>query len=426
MSVGRGPCGAADDWPQFRGPDGNGVSTAPGLPLTWSETENVRRGRRRSTAAPGRRRSSSAAQVWLTTATPDGKDPRSPSPSIKRQRQDRPRPEAVRRRRRRSSPTRSTPTRRRRRSIEPRPRLRHLRIARHRGDRRDDRQGAVDAPRLRVQSLPRRRLVADRLPQPADHALRRQRHQYVVALDKNTGKTRLADDALDRFPGPRSRTASRRPTATSARRSRRRTSSRSAARRSHQPRIEGGLRLRSDDGQGALARRGAQRHIRAARGRSSAMASSSIPTGFATGAAARRPARRPRRRHRDARRVAARRGVPEQAVARCWPAICSSWSTTAASRRRRRSTGTVVWTSRIGGTFSASPLVSGDRVYFFSEDGKTTVIEAGPAFKVLAETSSATASWPRPRRRRRALPALAHAALSHRRMTTVLLARAPS
>jgi outer membrane protein assembly factor BamB len=47
--------------------------------------------------------------------------------------------------------------------------------------------------------------------------------------------------------------------------------------------------------------------------------------------------------------------------------------------------GTVVWTSRLGGTFSASPLVSGNRVYFFDEDGKTTVIEAGPAFKVLAE-----------------------------------------
>jgi len=47
--------------------------------------------------------------------------------------------------------------------------------------------------------------------------------------------------------------------------------------------------------------------------------------------------------------------------------------------------GTVLWTSRIGGTFSASPLVSGDRVYFFDEDGKTTVIEAGPAFKVLAQ-----------------------------------------
>jgi hypothetical protein len=29
------------DWPQFRGPDGQGHSTEPGLPLTWSETENV-------------------------------------------------------------------------------------------------------------------------------------------------------------------------------------------------------------------------------------------------------------------------------------------------------------------------------------------------------------------------------------------------
>jgi outer membrane protein assembly factor BamB len=48
-------------------------------------------------------------------------------------------------------------------------------------------------------------------------------------------------------------------------------------------------------------------------------------------------------------------------------------------------TGAVVWTSRIGGTYSASPLVSGSRVYFFSEDGKTTVIEAGRTFKVLAE-----------------------------------------
>jgi outer membrane protein assembly factor BamB len=48
-------------------------------------------------------------------------------------------------------------------------------------------------------------------------------------------------------------------------------------------------------------------------------------------------------------------------------------------------TGKVAWTARIGGTFSASPLVSGDRIYFFDEEGKTTVIEAGPAFKVLAE-----------------------------------------
>jgi outer membrane protein assembly factor BamB len=48
-------------------------------------------------------------------------------------------------------------------------------------------------------------------------------------------------------------------------------------------------------------------------------------------------------------------------------------------------TGTVVWTSRIAGTYSAAPISAAGRVYFFSEDGKTTVIDAGREFKVLAE-----------------------------------------
>src|SRR3954471_21834065 len=60
-------------WPQFRGPDGNGVSTAIGVPLTWSETENVRW----KTPIHGRAWSSPivlGSQVWMTTATPDGKE----------------------------------------------------------------------------------------------------------------------------------------------------------------------------------------------------------------------------------------------------------------------------------------------------------------------------------------------------------------
>jgi outer membrane protein assembly factor BamB len=32
----------ADNWPQFRGPTGDGQATAKNLPLTWSETENIR------------------------------------------------------------------------------------------------------------------------------------------------------------------------------------------------------------------------------------------------------------------------------------------------------------------------------------------------------------------------------------------------
>jgi outer membrane protein assembly factor BamB len=48
-------------------------------------------------------------------------------------------------------------------------------------------------------------------------------------------------------------------------------------------------------------------------------------------------------------------------------------------------TGQVVWTGRIGGTHSASPVYADGRVYFFSEDGETVVLEAGRTFKVLAK-----------------------------------------
>ena len=48
-------------------------------------------------------------------------------------------------------------------------------------------------------------------------------------------------------------------------------------------------------------------------------------------------------------------------------------------------TGQVVWTGRIGGTHSASPVSADGRVYFFSEDGKTIVVEASRSFRILAE-----------------------------------------
>ena len=48
-------------------------------------------------------------------------------------------------------------------------------------------------------------------------------------------------------------------------------------------------------------------------------------------------------------------------------------------------TGNAVWTSRVTGTYSASPIAAAGRVYMFNEDGKATVIDAGREFKVLAE-----------------------------------------
>ena len=60
------------DWPQFRGPTGQGTSDEQGLPLTWSETTNVRW----KVAIPGKGWSSPVVQgdrIWLTTATEEGK-----------------------------------------------------------------------------------------------------------------------------------------------------------------------------------------------------------------------------------------------------------------------------------------------------------------------------------------------------------------
>jgi outer membrane protein assembly factor BamB len=63
---------AADNWPQFRGPHGDGTSDAKGLPVSFSEMEKVKW----KTAVHGKAWSSPViwgAQVWLTTATEDGK-----------------------------------------------------------------------------------------------------------------------------------------------------------------------------------------------------------------------------------------------------------------------------------------------------------------------------------------------------------------
>lgn len=61
------PTPAEDEWPQFRGPQGQGHSTATGLPIIWSETENIVW----KTAISGEGHSSpviSGNQIWLTTA----------------------------------------------------------------------------------------------------------------------------------------------------------------------------------------------------------------------------------------------------------------------------------------------------------------------------------------------------------------------
>ena len=63
---------AAEDWPQFRGPGGQGHSRETGLPFEWSERDHVEW----KTPIPGRGWSSPSIQggtVWITTSTEDGR-----------------------------------------------------------------------------------------------------------------------------------------------------------------------------------------------------------------------------------------------------------------------------------------------------------------------------------------------------------------
>src|SRR5688500_16739431 len=73
LSAVAAPSGRADTpWSQFRGPTAQGLTESTGVPLKWSEKENVAW----KTAIHGKAWSSPIVwgpHVWLTTATPDGR-----------------------------------------------------------------------------------------------------------------------------------------------------------------------------------------------------------------------------------------------------------------------------------------------------------------------------------------------------------------
>ena len=69
---------SAEDWPQFRGPGGEGHAAAQGTPLSWSETTNVSW----KTPIAGLGWSSpviQGKQIWLTTAVDEGRSLRAVS-----------------------------------------------------------------------------------------------------------------------------------------------------------------------------------------------------------------------------------------------------------------------------------------------------------------------------------------------------------
>src|SRR5215471_12284176 len=62
---------AEQQWPQFRGPRGDGTSLAQDVPVSWGETNNIEW----KVEVPGRGRSSPVVlngRIWLTTALEQG------------------------------------------------------------------------------------------------------------------------------------------------------------------------------------------------------------------------------------------------------------------------------------------------------------------------------------------------------------------
>jgi outer membrane protein assembly factor BamB len=49
--------------------------------------------------------------------------------------------------------------------------------------------------------------------------------------------------------------------------------------------------------------------------------------------------------------------------------------------------GEIVWQERVGGNFCASPVYADGRIYFLNEAGETSVIETGATFKIIARNS---------------------------------------
>jgi len=370
-------------WPQFRGPDGDGVSKATALPIRWSETENVRW----KTAVHGKGWSSPIVlgnRIWMTTATPDGRelfvvavDKATGRIVLDRKIFDVPHPQAAHDFNSYASPT-------------P--------VGEPGGSARDPARvyvtfgspgtAALDAATGTV--LWARRdlecnhfrgsgsspiLFRDLLIMHFDGS----DVQYLVALDKRTGKTvwktNRSIDFKDLEPDGRITAQGdfRKAFAT--------------------PQIvtwEGRPLLVSPGSQAAygydpLTGKELWRLEERAQFSSSTrpVAGDGLvfyTTGFNTGQVyAVRP---------DGSLVwKTARGAPNKPSLLLDGGLLYMVNDTGIVTCLDAQTGAEVWRARVPDSYSASPILSEGRIYFFSEDGRTTVIEAGRAFKVLAEST---------------------------------------
>jgi outer membrane protein assembly factor BamB len=370
-------------WPQFRGPDGNGVSTATGLPIRWSETENVRW----KTPIRGKGWSSPVvlgSRIWMTTATPDGKelfvvavDKATGRIEVDKKLFDVPSPQTAHDFNSYASPT---PVVERSLSSREAPRV-YVTFGSPGTAALDAATGTVLWTRRDLECNHYRGagsspiLFRDLLIMHFDGS----DVQYIVALDKRTGKTvwktNRSIDFRDVEPDGRIKAEGdfRKAFAT--------------------PQIvtwEGRPVLISPGSQAAYAYDPLTGKELWRLEERAQFSSSTRPvfgdglvyytTGFNTGQVY-------AVRMDGTLAWKAARGAPNKPSLVLAGGLLYMLNDSGIVTCLDAATGTEVWRSRVPGAYSASPILSEGRIYLFSEDGRTTVIEAGRAYKVLAEST---------------------------------------
>jgi outer membrane protein assembly factor BamB len=368
-------------WPQFRGPDGNGLDSKNHVPLTWGEGKNVRW----KTAIHGRGWSSPVilgTQIWMTTATEDGKrlfvvavdrDSGKIQHDIKLF--DVETPQYAHPFNSYASPTPALePGRAYVTFGSPGTAAIDTNTGKKIWERRDfvcnHFRGAGSSPVIFENLLLMHFDGSD--------------YQYVVALDKNTGKTvwktnrsvdfqDLAPDGKPKGDGD-FRKGFATPQIVMVDGSPVMVSIGSKAVYGYNPRT-------GEELWKVIERRSHSGSTRPVSGHGLVY----IPTGFdASQLLAVRPGGRG---DVTSTHVAWRftRGVPQKPSILLLGDLLFMVNDTGVTTCVDAKTGSEVWRGRIDGSYSASPLASGGRIYAFNEDGKTTVFEAGREFKVLAE-----------------------------------------
>lgn len=373
---------SSDDWPQFRGPEGTGHSGAKGLPLEWSETKNVVW----KTPIHDRGWSSPVVygkQIWLTSSTKDGRElyvfciDRDTGKVLKDWKLfDVEKPQFAHAFNTHASPTPAIEDGRVYITFgSPGTAAIDTRTFKVIWQRRDFEcnhfRGAGSSPVIFRNLLLMHFDGSD--------------HQFVVALDKNTGKTvwetrRSIDfQDLDKDGKPAAEGDLRKAFSTP-----------------HVAQIDGRWEMISLGAKAAYGydpMTGKELWRVEERGQHSASTRPVLghgmiffPTGFSTGQlfAVRTGGSGLITDTHVAWKV--KRGVSNKPSILLIGDLIYMIGDTGIASCVEAKTGEIVWQQRIGGEYSASPVYAGGKIWLFSEDGKTTVLKPGRTFEQLGES----------------------------------------